>query len=160
LAGLPGFPLPELMIVLRPGTAAARFAFTEQLTASLEVGVDELRSLAMISVGRAVFFCWIGIATLVLAFSFDPPLALKIGGVCALILCLVLVERYSRTDRTDPRGTELWAMLEPTKRPKRNSAERVLTSVLAETYLRFARWAAGAASAFFAAAILAGVIAP
>lgn len=121
--------------------------------------MDELRSLAMISVGRAVFFCWIGIATLVLAFSFDPPLALKVGGVCALILCLVLVERHGRTDRIDPRGTELWSMLEPAKRPKRESADRLLTSVLAETYLRFARWAAGAASAFFAAAFLTGAIA-
>lgn len=120
--------------------------------------MDELRGLAMVSIGRAVFFCWIGIATLVLAFSFDPPLALKVGGVCALILCIALVERYSRTDRTDPRGTELWSMLEPAKRPPRATAHRLVTSVLAETYLRFARWAAGAAIAFFGSAILVGAM--
>lgn len=143
-----------------PGTRAWRFAFTESLRAvCLEGVVDELRGLAMISIGRAVFFCWIGIATLVLAFSFDPPLALKVGGVSALILCLVLIERYSRTDRTDPRGTELWSMLEAAKRPAREAAYRVLAAVLAETYLRFARWAAGAAIAFFAGAILIGATA-
>lgn len=121
--------------------------------------MEELRGLAMISIGRAVFFCWIGIATVVLAFSFDPLLALKVGGVCALILCLGLVERYSRTDGADPRGTELWAMLEPNKRPTGDNAHRLLTEVLAETYLRFARWAAGAAAVFFGGAILIGAVA-
>lgn len=118
--------------------------------------MEELRGLAMVSVGRAVFFCWIGIATLVLAFSFDPSLALKVGGVSALILCLALVERACRTDRSDPRGTELWSMLEPAKRPTGDPGHRLLSSVLAETYLRFARWAAGAAATFFAGAVLIG----
>ena len=118
--------------------------------------MEELRGLAMVSIGRAVFFCWIGIATLVLAFSFDPPLALKVGGTSALVLCLVLIERYSRTDRTDPHGTELWSMLEAAKRPPREAARQLLSAVLAETYLRFARWAAGAAIAFFTGAIFIG----
>ena len=116
--------------------------------------MEELRGLAMISIGRAVFFCWIGIATLVLSFSFDPHLALQVGGISALILCLVLLERYSRTDRTDHRGTELWSMLEAAKRPPPEAANRLLSAVFAETYLRFARWAAGAAAVLFAGAIL------
>jgi hypothetical protein len=120
--------------------------------------MEELRKLAVVAVGRAVFFAWLGIATLVFAFSFDPALALKIGGTSGLILCLVLIERSGRAEQMEASATEMWSMLAPARRPSQESQKRLLTAVLAETYLRCARSAAGASVAFFAGAILTGLL--
>ena len=120
--------------------------------------MDEIRSLAFISVGRPVLFSFFGIAMLILEFSFDPVLALKIGGSCSLILSLVLLQRSIGAERRPPRQTELWGMLAAERRPKKDDGSREISEILSLTYLGFARWTAGVTCLFFTAALVIGAI--
>jgi hypothetical protein len=129
----------------------------------LERIVDQLRSLAVIAVGRVAFLGWMPIAALVLAFSSDPPFALKLGGIGALVLCLALVERSRYVQRIDPRRHDLWSellgLLAPTRTARNESPFDGLTAILRETHLRFARWVAGAAAAFFGGSVVSSALA-
>lgn len=113
--------------------------------------MDEFRSLAFMSVGSAVMFSFYAIGLLMIAFLPDPVLAFEIGGTAALVLTAALIERSARIRRRDPRRSEAWILLAAERRPRRE-ARRALNEILWETYTRFARWVAGAAAIFFAAA--------
>ncbi len=114
--------------------------------------MEELRSLAYLSIGRAVSLCFFGLGLVILSLSYDPVWALKIGGTGSILLCLFLLQRADRAGRTDPRTTEVWTMLAAERRPHHEDGYRMLTEILLETYLRFARWSAGVAALFFGTA--------
>lgn len=115
--------------------------------------MDEFRNLALMSVGRAVMFSFYAIGLLVLAFLPHPVLALDIGGTAALLLAVALIARSAQIGGADPRRSEAWMLLAAERRPRRE-AWRLLNDILRETHMRFARWVAGAAALFFAAASL------
>lgn len=100
-------------------------------------------------------FVALAVVTLMIAFSFDPPLALKIGGYVSFLFCLGLLYRLYRLRRLGLCGTEVWKILEPHERPVLAQDIRAAHAQLECLLMRFAKGAAGAACALFASSFVA-----
>ena len=116
--------------------------------------MDEFRELAHQHISRAVGFAGAGIALLVLVSSFDPLLALRIGGTLALALSVYLMIRADRVSRDDIQRAALLAIVPAGRFARRADAQRLVGQALLEAHLVFARAAAGSAVAFLAGALL------
>lgn len=116
--------------------------------------MDKLREVAFVSVGRAVGFAGLAILTTMVALSFEPVLALKIGGVMLLILLAVLLLKAHRAPLANHRHTEAWLLLDRSERPDDRFAAVVMSAVHRDAYLWFARWIAGVAAIVWTGAVL------
>jgi hypothetical protein len=63
-----------------------------------------------LSIRRACGFVALAIGTVMLALSFDMPLALRSGAVMTAALCGVLLLLAWRSSRRDVRRTEFWSI--------------------------------------------------
>ncbi|MYZ47985.1 hypothetical protein [Propylenella binzhouense] len=117
--------------------------------------MDEIRSLAVLAVGRVVSASLLGLGLVLLVADLAPSSALAVAGTGSLLLTLHLLARASRIGEADAGDSELWSMLAPERRPaKSDEAWRRLSEALFETHLRFARRTAAVTAIFFAAALL------
>jgi hypothetical protein len=116
--------------------------------------MDKLEQVAFVSVGRGVGFGSLGIFTIMISLSFQPALALKCGGLLLLLMLAVLFLKAFRLPYRNYRETEAWLLLDNEDRPDERFAGFVMITALQDAYLWFARWTAGLAAAFLAAAIL------
>jgi hypothetical protein len=63
-----------------------------------------------LSIRRACGFVSLAIATVMLALSFDLPLALRSGAAMTGVLCCALLVLAWRSSRRDVRRTEFWSI--------------------------------------------------
>lgn len=91
------------------------------------------------------------------AFSYDPPLALYIGAHIALLYSLVLLTRAFFLSEDRIIRSEPWLALEPHERPAGESALRSACDRHKEVLLRFAKAASGAASLLFGFSLIASL---
>ena len=105
--------------------------------------MDELRRLALLSIGRGCGFAGLAIVCVMIGLTFDPVMALRSGGVLTMIVTVVLLIKARAALRQDVRRTELWIMLDEGKRPAAEYAQWVGATVLRDAYLWFAQYAAG-----------------
>jgi hypothetical protein len=104
--------------------------------------VDEL---ALISIGRGVGFAALGIATLMLALSWDIMSCMKAGGILTLMTSLTLLMKAYRAPLRDYRRTEVWIMMAPAERPSDAIAQGLIGEALQRTCLLFALHTSGVA---------------
>ena len=100
---------------------------------------------AFATIARDATFVALAAATLMVAFSFAPALALSIGANIALVFSLGMVLRAAclREDRIE--RTEVWRILRPQERPIGDAGRRSACDDLQDLLLRFAQAAAGVA---------------
>ena len=100
---------------------------------------------AFATIARDATFVALAAATLMVAFSFAPALALSIGANIALVFSLGMVLRAAclREDRIE--RTEVWRILRPQERPIGDAGRRSARDDLKDLLLRFAQDAAGVA---------------
>ena len=100
---------------------------------------------AFATIARDATFVALAAATLMVAFSFAPALALSIGANIALVFSLGMVLRAAclREDRIE--RTEVWRILRPQERPIGDAGRRSARDDLQDLLLRFAQAAAGVA---------------
>lgn len=115
-----------------------------------------IEELALFSVARGCGFAAIGIFTMMIGLIGEPRLALQSGGVLTLIACLVLVMRALHARRQPYKRTEVWLMLQPTERPRQETAQQIIGNALREAYLRFALHAACLSAALLVASVIVG----
>jgi heme A synthase len=115
--------------------------------------MERLRRMAVISVGRASAFAALGIFCVMIGLSFDPVLMTRAGGMLSLALTLILILKAELARRQDYRRTEMWLLLRHEERPPKEVAQRLSGTVLRETYLRFAKFAAAACAGLWLAAV-------
>ena len=112
------------------------------------------RRFAFFTVARDATFVTLAAATLMLAFSFEPPLAFKIGATVALIFSLLLLTRsYFLTEERFLRS-EAWRALKPEERPAGNHGQQLARAQFDELLLRFAKAASGVAGLLYGSALL------
>ncbi|MGQ7790892.1 hypothetical protein ACUN0C_00610 [Faunimonas sp. B44] len=116
--------------------------------------MERLRNLAFQSIGRAVGFAGLAIFVMMAGLSYDPLLALRSGGILVLILLIILLLRARASAAGDHTRTELWLYLDKSERPAEPYARWVISTVLREAYLRFARWTAAVAAVLWSSALL------
>ncbi|MBX9700149.1 MAG: hypothetical protein K2X74_11980 [Acetobacteraceae bacterium] len=126
--------------------------------------METLTALADHSIRRACGFAGLGIATTMLAFSFDLPLAFRTAGAMTAVLCLGLLWAAWRAPRRDLRRSELWALLPGTtaefaRTLPRGEAQRLLAGVLRRRLIWHAERVGLAALGFWGLAMLAWLLA-
>jgi hypothetical protein len=110
--------------------------------------------LAFFILARDSLFVTLAAATLMLAFSFEPPLAVKIGATVALIFSVVLLVRsYFLTDERLLRS-ETWRALKPWQRPTGAHGPSAARAQLQVLLLRFAKGASAVAGVMYGSALL------
>lgn len=97
--------------------------------------MDAVRDLADLSIRKACGFAGLGIGVVMLALSYNLPLALRSGAVLAALLCLGLLLAAWRAPRQNMRYSELWYLLPGTdaafaRRLPRPEAQALLAGIL------------------------------
>ncbi len=116
--------------------------------------MSPLERAAEVSVGRAVGFAALAIFVTMAGLAFDPGLAFTIGAFLTLVLAGVLGFKAYLAPHTPYRRTEVWLMLEPTPAWSPEVAQRLVGTVLAATFRRYARLAAAVAVGLWLAGLL------
>ena len=111
--------------------------------------VERIRQFARVSVGRGCMFAMLAVATTSGALITWPSLAMKTAAVLTSIVWAALILKPLRAPKTNYRRTETWALLGKQHGFPEPHAQRIISSVLAETYWRFADYAAVLALLFW-----------
>jgi hypothetical protein len=111
------------------------------------------RRFADFTVARDAAFVALAAATLMLAFSFAPSLALSIGAHSALIFAIGLLLRAAWLSDSRIKHTEAWRILKPQERPVGGADRRSARDDLQGVLLKFAEAASGVAIVLFAASL-------
>lgn len=119
-----------------------------------------VRQAAMVSTARACGFGALAVMTTMIGFAGTPVLSLKIGGVCFLLVTVVLILKAWRAPLMPYKKTEVWLLLAQEDRPSSTFAQTVIASARIEAFYRFAHISATIAALFLAGGILAGLFSP
>jgi hypothetical protein len=98
--------------------------------------MELLPILADLTIRRACGFAALGIGTVMLALSFDLPLALRSGAVLTSIACGVLWLMAWSLPWRDIRQTEMWSLLVAERRHLTRGAEAGRLQAMAAQVLR------------------------
>ena len=120
--------------------------------------LDHIEKVARLSVSRACGFAGLATLVFIVGMSSDMVLALKTGGVLALLTCLVLLLKALRARRQPYASTEVWIMLRPAERPQSAIAQQIIGTVMRETYLYFALHAGLMATGLFTASLILAIM--
>lgn len=104
--------------------------------------MEEVRPIACETVLRACCFGLLAIFCVMIGLSFVPHAAFQAGGFLSMAMTLVLVEKAHKATRKDHRRTEVWLLLPRERRPPAAEAQGIISAIMRETYLLFARWTA------------------
>lgn len=116
--------------------------------------MNPFRQFAFFTVARDSSFVAVAAATLMVAFSFEPPLSFTIGATVALIFSLGLLLRvYLLTEERFLRS-EAWRSLRPDEKPAGEHGRRIAQAQLRELLLQFSKTASGTASILYASALV------
>lgn len=108
-----------------------------------------IEQLAVLSVARGCGFAALGAVCTMAGLSFDPPLAMRVGGVIALMTTFILLLKAARAGAKPYRDTELWIMIDRDARPPAAIAQLVIGATRRGVLYRFA---------YYSAAISAGML--
>ncbi|MBA3754633.1 MAG: hypothetical protein H0X01_10975 [Nitrospira sp.] len=104
--------------------------------------MEEIRHIAYATVLRACGFASLAIFCVLIAMSFVPRSAFQAGGFLSMVMTLVLVLKAREARTKDHRRTEMWLYLPKESRPPQALAQKMISTIMRETYLLFARWSA------------------
>ncbi len=115
---------------------------------------DRFSQCAFSAIVSDAAFVVIAGVTLMFAFSFNPALALNIGGGIALIFSLRLIHQLSKLQKEGICQTDVWQFMEPNELPHDAFGIRRAQDQLENLLLRFAKGASAVSIAMFVAALL------
>ena len=104
--------------------------------------MEEMRRIAYNTVLRACGFASLAIFCVMIALSFLPRSAFQAGGFLSIVMTLTLVLKAHEARSKDHRRTEMWLYLPKENRPPPPVAQKMISTVMRETYLLFACWTA------------------
>jgi hypothetical protein len=116
--------------------------------------VDIFRRLAVFTLARDASFVALAAGTLMVAFSFAPPIAFGIAAKIALIFSIVLLLRALLLTRERLQQSEVWRVLEPEERPRGEAEQEWAREQLKELLLRSAKTAAAFAATLYTSSLL------
>lgn len=110
---------------------------------------------AFFTLARDASFVTLAGATMMVAASFEPAVAFKIGATVALTFSLLMLFRsYFLTDERF-RRSEVWRALRPDERPAGDHGRLVARAQMEELMLHFAKASAGIAGILYCSALMA-----
>lgn len=114
---------------------------------------ERIEGTAFGAVGRSCGFTGLILACLVNALRDTPVLALKVGGLLALLVTFALLLFGSRAERTCFTKTRIWRELEGHERPSPDRAQAVIGGARRRAFETYAYVFALAAAASLAVAL-------
>jgi hypothetical protein len=118
--------------------------------------MDRIGKLAAHSVLRGTGFAGLAVMLTMAGLLFDPPLALKVGGVGFLAIAVAMdVKAFVYPRKRRIRESEVWIMLADDERPPEQAARLLIVTAMQRELREKALWIAGAAAACFALSIIA-----
>ena len=115
------------------------------------------RSFAFYTLARDASFVALAAATMMVAVSFEPALAFKVGATVSLVFSLVLLARIHFLTDERFRHCEAWRALRPEERPAGEDGRQFARAQFEELMLRFAKTSAGIAGILYCSALLMSV---
>lgn len=109
---------------------------------------------AFFTLVRDASFFLLAAVTLMIAFSFAPPLAFEIGATVALIFSVVLLIRSYLLTRERFLRSEVWRGLAPDERPAGEHGVRIARAYMEELLLRFAKSSSAIAGLLYGSALI------
>ena len=106
---------------------------------------------------RDASFFTLAAVLLMIAFSFEPPLAFEIGATVALIFTIVLLIRDLLLTHERFLRSEVWRGLEPEERPAGEHGAQIARDYMHELLLRFAKSSSAIAGVLYASALVLSV---
>ena len=103
---------------------------------------------------RDTIFVSLAAALLMLAFSFELPVAFDVGATVALLFALGLLSRVIFLTEHRFTNSEAWSALQDEERPVGDEGMRWARAELERMLLRFAKGAAGTAGVLYSSALL------
>lgn len=119
--------------------------------------MNPFAKIALVTTARDASCVALAGIILMIAFSYDPPLALHIGAHIALLYSIVLLARVFLLSEERIVQSEPWLVLEPEERPVGDTAPQWACERLKEVLLRFAKAASGTASVLFGVSLIASL---
>ena len=120
--------------------------------------MDQMSRIARETVLRACSFASLAIFCVMIGLSFLPQSAFQAGGFLSLMMTLVLIFKAREARTKDHRRTEMWLYLPKESRPPQALAQKMISSLMHETYLSFARWTALLSIGMLAIAVILSAI--
>ncbi|MBX3454203.1 hypothetical protein [Ferrovibrio sp.] len=115
---------------------------------------QRVRRLAVLSIGRGCFFAALAIWCVMIGLISEPQQAMRAGGLLSLLVCCVLLLKAQTALKRSFRHTEVWILLDRKLPVAAEAAQRVISAVLRETYLRYAAYAGAIGAAFLLLSVL------
>ncbi len=103
---------------------------------------------------RDAGFFTLAAITLMIGFSFEPPLAFEIGATMALVFSLLLLLRCLLLTPERFRHSEVWRGLDPDERPAGEHGIRIARDYMEELMLRFAKSSSAIAGLLYGSALI------
>lgn len=115
---------------------------------------ERIRAMAVHSIGRGCFFAALAIWCVMIGLIAEPLLAIKSGAILTMMVACILLLKAGYVTRNSYKKTEVWILLDRKIDVAPDAAQRMITSILREMYLRYAFYATLVAIGFWAAALL------
>jgi hypothetical protein len=115
---------------------------------------QRVRALAIHSVGRGCFFAALAIWCVMIGLIAEPLQAIKAGAILTMIVVCALLIKAGRVTHLSYKKTEVWILLDRQIDLAPEVAQRVITVLLREIYLRYALYAALIAISFWLMALI------
>lgn len=109
---------------------------------------------AFFTLARDSLFVALAASLLMVAFSFQPPLAFEVGASVALAFSIYLLARSYFLNEERFRRSEAWRSLNPEERPAGDVGPQLAQEHFQTLLLRFAQGASAAAAFLYASALL------
>jgi hypothetical protein len=93
-----------------------------------------------------------------IGLSFLPRSAFQAGGFLSMAMTLVLVLKAYGARTKDHRRTEMWLYLPKESRPPQAAAQKMVSTIMRETYLQCALWTAMISIVMWSIALVFSVI--
>jgi hypothetical protein len=117
--------------------------------------VDYLKQAAVASVALAFGVAILVIISVMAGLIVDPLKMLRVGATLLLALSASFSVKAHFAAEQDHASTNAWLYVAPRQRPPPAAAQRVISTLLRDEYLRFAQLAAGISAILSGAALLA-----
>jgi hypothetical protein len=109
---------------------------------------------AFFTLARDASFFLLAAVMLMIAFSFEPPLAFEIGASVALLFSLLLLVRSYLLTPDRFMRSEVWRGLLPDERPAGEHGVRIARAYMEEQMLRFAKSSSAIAGLLYGSALI------
>lgn len=109
--------------------------------------MDRIRHFADISVRRAAGLGLLAIALVVAALHFDRALAMHALAILLTIEAVTLFHLSRRAHRVPFQRREVWALMDGEHGMRENRVQHLISQIMSETFLAYARRLAGPAAA-------------